>query len=84
MIERFSPNNKILLTKSFENLFKVLKILLQKMKIKNKFILNSQIFILETKPSTLLSILTNYIKYWLKQIHNVFKLNKGGKYNEKV
>lgn len=59
MIERFSPNNKILLTKSFENLFKVLKILLQKMKIKNKFILNSQIFILETKPSTLLSFLTN-------------------------
>ena len=45
MIERFSPNNKILLTNSFENLFKVLKILLQKMKIKNKFILNSQIFI---------------------------------------
>ena len=45
MIERFSSNNKILLTKSFENLFKVLKILLQKMKIKNKFILNSQIFI---------------------------------------
>ncbi len=45
MIERFSPNNKILLTKSFENLFKVLKILLQKMIIKNKFILNSQIFI---------------------------------------